>query len=396
ARVPRRSWPPSPMPTRTARASPTGPTASTTRPASATRRSPRPSTTASDSCAPPTNRPPCCRCAATWPTSPAGCTTSVAAGPSCTIPTATPPARRPRASCAGPGATAWSTTAPAGGAASASRRSTRTWWRRSSRARTCSTTGTASGSRTSRWWRRPARWTRCRAEPSRPASVAPQQPPGGQSDAADHQGGLRGRAAHVAGHPLDDVDPVRAHQHQPVAQVVLAVTEGGVQDPGRSVPGGRIGPLTASSARMDSTAPPDLLSVVPDGVFGPLASPNRRHYWRLLCRLFGEFFGPDAPLPPSTGLPRREITAALERYLLTDDPWEDAEGESPDTPLPVRVAGIYERLRTAGWLRQERIGAREMVSMTPVVARLLATLVEFSERGPAFLGAKVRSIELQL
>src|SRR5690606_33855756 len=113
-------------------------------------------------------------------------------------------------------------------------------------------------------------------------------------------------------------------------------------------------------------------------------------------RLFGEFFGPDAPLPPSTGLPRREITAALERYLLTDDPWEDAEGESPDTPLPVRAAGIYERLRAAGWLRQERIGAREMVSMTTVVARLLATLLEFSERGPAFLGAKVRSIELQL
>lgn len=147
---------------------------------------------------------------------------------------------------------------------------------------------------------------------------------------------------------------------------------------------------------MQDPSPPDLLSVVPDGVFGPLASPNRRHYCRLLCRLFGEFFGPDAPLPPSAGLPRREITAGLEHYLLTDDPWEDAEGESPDTPVPVRAAGIYERLRTAGWLRQERIGAREMVSMPPVVVRLMATLVEFSERGPAFLGAKVRSIELQL
>lgn len=147
---------------------------------------------------------------------------------------------------------------------------------------------------------------------------------------------------------------------------------------------------------MQAPSTPDLLSVVPDGLFGPLASPNRRHYWRLLCRLFAEFFGPDAPLPPSAGLPRRDITAALERYLLTDDPWEDAEGEAPDTPLAIRANGIYERLRPAGWLRQERIGAREMVSMTPVVARLLATLVDFSERGPAFLGAKVRSIELQL
>lgn len=90
------------------------------------------------------------------------------------------------------------------------------------------------------------------------------------------------------------------------------------------------------------------------------------------------------------------ITGALERYLLTDDPWEDDEGEAPDAPLTVRANGIYERFRAAGWLRQEKIGAREMASMTPVVSQLLTTLIDFSERGPAFLGAKVRSIELQL
>ena len=147
-----------------------------------------------------------------------------------------------------------------------------------------------------------------------------------------------------------------------------------------------------------SVAPAEtaLFSVLPQGVFGPLASPNRVHYWRLLCRLFDEFFGPDAPLPPSTGLPRREIVSALERYLLTDDPWEADDGEAPDSPLTVRAAGVYERFRAAGWLRQERIGAREMVSMPHAVARLLGLLVEFAERGPAFVGAKVRSIELQL
>jgi hypothetical protein len=141
---------------------------------------------------------------------------------------------------------------------------------------------------------------------------------------------------------------------------------------------------------------PPLFDLVPDGLFGPLASPNRRHYWRLLCRLFEEFFGPDAPIPPSIGYQRREITGALERYLLTDDPWEDAEGESPDAPLAVRAHGIYERFRAAGWLRQERIGAREMASMPHAVTQLLTALVEFCEHGPGFLGAKVRSIELQL
>lgn len=141
---------------------------------------------------------------------------------------------------------------------------------------------------------------------------------------------------------------------------------------------------------------PSLFSVIPEGLFGPLASGNRLHHWRLLCQLFDEFFGPDVPIPPSNGFQRREITSAIERYLLTDDPWEDDEGEAPDAPLGVRANAIYERFRAAGWLRQERIGAREMASMTHVVAQLLATLIDFSERGPAFLGAKVRSIELQL
>ncbi|MBV2210226.1 MAG: hypothetical protein KUL77_11775 [Thermomonas sp.] len=139
-----------------------------------------------------------------------------------------------------------------------------------------------------------------------------------------------------------------------------------------------------------------LFSVVPAGLFGPLASPNREHYWALLCRLFDEFFGPDAPLPPSIGFQRRDITAAIERYLLADDPWDSEEGETSGASLADRAGAIYERFRAAGWLRQERIGAREMVAMVPQVVQFLATLVEFSEHGPTFVSAKVRSIELQL
>ncbi|KLI97920.1 Wadjet anti-phage system protein JetA family protein [Luteimonas sp. FCS-9] len=147
---------------------------------------------------------------------------------------------------------------------------------------------------------------------------------------------------------------------------------------------------------MSDPTPPSLFSVVPAGVFGPLASANREHYWLLLHRLFDEFFGPDAPMPPSHGLPRREITAAIERYLVADDPWEDEDGQGPDTPSGTRAHVIYERFRSAGWLRQERIGAREMVSMPPAVSQLLSTLVEFAEHGPTFVSAKVRSIELQM
>lgn len=146
-----------------------------------------------------------------------------------------------------------------------------------------------------------------------------------------------------------------------------------------------------------AASPPALFSVVPPGVFGPLASANREHYWLLLCRLFDEFFGgPDAPVPPSHGYARREITSAIERYLLGDDPWEDEDGQAPDTPLNVRANNIYERFRQAGWLRQEKLGAREMASMPPAISQLLSTLIEFSERGPTFVSAKIRSIELQL
>lgn len=141
---------------------------------------------------------------------------------------------------------------------------------------------------------------------------------------------------------------------------------------------------------------PDLFSILPSGLFGPLAAPNRARYWTLLCRLFEEFFGPDAPVVPSIGLPRREITIAIERYLLSDDPWEDEEGDVPDAPLNVRANDIHDRFRNAGWLRQERVGAREMVTMPPVVAQLLSTLIEFVEHGPTFVSARMRSVELQL
>lgn len=141
---------------------------------------------------------------------------------------------------------------------------------------------------------------------------------------------------------------------------------------------------------------PPLFAVVPSGLFGPLSSANRERYWALLYRLYEELFGPDAPLPPSTGFPRREITAAIERYLLTDDPWENEEGDAPGASLVERANAIYERFRMAGWLRQERVGAREMVAMPPAVAQFLSTLVEFAEHGPTFVSAKVRSIELQL
>ncbi len=154
--------------------------------------------------------------------------------------------------------------------------------------------------------------------------------------------------------------------------------------------------MSRTELRLTTTGTPPLFAVLPAGLFAPLAAANRERYWELLYRLFEQFFGPDAPLPPSIGFQRREITAALENYLLTDDPWESEEGDVPGASLIDRANAIHERFRATGWLRQERVGAREMVSMTPAVSQFLSTLVEFAEHGPTFVSAKVRSIELQL
>ena len=94
---------------------------------------------------------------------------------------------------------------------------------------------------------------------------------------------------------------------------------------------------------MSSTAFPSLFAHVPAGAFGPLASPNRERYWRLLCRLFDEYFGPDAPLPPSHGFARREIVAALERYLLAEEAWEDEEDAPAQASLGARAAAACSR-----------------------------------------------------
>lgn len=154
--------------------------------------------------------------------------------------------------------------------------------------------------------------------------------------------------------------------------------------------------MPRTESRSAAPGMPPLFAVLPAGLFAPLAGANRERYWELLCRLFEDFFGPDAELPPSTGFQRREITAAIERYLLTDDPWESEESDAPGASLLDRANAIHERFRATGWLRQERVGAREMVSMMPVVSQFLSTLVEFAEHGPTFVSAKVRSIELQL
>lgn len=152
-------------------------------------------------------------------------------------------------------------------------------------------------------------------------------------------------------------------------------------------------PELAAAVEAVSERRPELFVRLPDRLFAPLSSTNRHQYWRLLCALHDRRFGPDAPMPPSAGFTVRDIVRDIEEELAFIDDWvEDTE----DVVAPAhdgRAHSIFVRLRSSGWLRLERHGAREMVNMAPAVAQFLSRLVEFAQTGPLFVAGKVRSIE---
>ena len=152
-----------------------------------------------------------------------------------------------------------------------------------------------------------------------------------------------------------------------------------------------------SLARTQERYPP-LFKSLPDRLFGPLASQNRFQYWSLLCALFAKRFGPEAELPPSHGFPSRDITGDIADELQfqewsTEDELKDVTSA---TPLAIRAIAVFNRLRDAGWLRVDRVGVREMVTMPPAVAQFMNRLLEFAQTGPVFVSGKIRSIEVNV
>ena len=141
---------------------------------------------------------------------------------------------------------------------------------------------------------------------------------------------------------------------------------------------------------------PSLFQRLPEQIFSPLASANRRQYWHLLCTLYDKRFGPDAPLPPGNGFLLREITNDIVAEIQHQQ-WVLEEVEAtPQTPLANRAYMVFSRLRDSGWLQVERVGVREMVTMPPEVAHFMNRLVEFAHTGPEFVSGKIRSIEANL
>lgn len=141
---------------------------------------------------------------------------------------------------------------------------------------------------------------------------------------------------------------------------------------------------------------PTLFERLSDRIFSPLASTNRLQYWCLLRALYRHRFGPDAPLPPSEGFARNDLTREVQAFLTYSDTWVNEEGDDLATPNEIRAQMVLNRLIDAGWLRVDRYGLDKRVSMAPTVSHFLSLLVDFSESEPVFLGGKIRSIEANI
>lgn len=135
---------------------------------------------------------------------------------------------------------------------------------------------------------------------------------------------------------------------------------------------------------------------LPEGIFRPLASSNRRHHWDLLIHLYERLFSPDAPPVDADGLLHRTITMEIERFILTRSDWVGEEGDEPDSPLNVRANLALARLVECGWLREEGVGLRKFLDMHPTVQKFLEILWQFAEEGPQLIGGKVQLIYNQL
>jgi hypothetical protein len=147
----------------------------------------------------------------------------------------------------------------------------------------------------------------------------------------------------------------------------------------------------------NSSASSLLFKRLPESLFSPLASVNRHRYWALLCRLHEKRFGPDAPLPPSRGFPRKTIIQDLIEELEIQEAWDSEDFEIQDgDQVDARANAIFNRFHECGWFRMEQPRFEKKVTMQPAVSQFLTMLISFAETGPVFVSGKIRSIDANL
>lgn len=140
---------------------------------------------------------------------------------------------------------------------------------------------------------------------------------------------------------------------------------------------------------------PELFDRLPDRLFSPLASANRRIYGALLLDLYPLFFDQiHADVFPSRDTVRYEIEEHLARVALI---WqEEGDEDAPGVDEASPAATIYRRLRLAGWFEEESEGYRVYVAVPPVVSQVWTALMEVARPDKVFYGGMVLSIHNNL
>ncbi len=138
-----------------------------------------------------------------------------------------------------------------------------------------------------------------------------------------------------------------------------------------------------------------LFERIPDRLFSPLASANRRIYGALLLDLYPLFFDRiHADVFPSRETVRQEIE---ERLAAMAGAWLEEPDAVPTQTALAEPEGnpatqAYRRLLAAGWLEEEMEGYRVRVTVPPAVGTLWASLMEIARPDRVFYGGMVLSI----
>ncbi len=135
-----------------------------------------------------------------------------------------------------------------------------------------------------------------------------------------------------------------------------------------------------------------LFEKIPDTLFSPVASANRRLYATLLIDLYPLFFDQiHADVFPS----RETVLADIEQRVVSRALALQEEGDYEITETNP-AAAIYRRLRDAGWFEEEQEGYRVQVTVPPAVALLWSGLMEIARPEKVFYGGMVLSIHNNL
>lgn len=131
-----------------------------------------------------------------------------------------------------------------------------------------------------------------------------------------------------------------------------------------------------------------LFGYLPDGLFRPLAGPNRHIYARLLLHLHDRVFAARMLETPTRDDVLRHIAIALPDAVAATG----TELQEDDTAAEGNVQAhyvAYYRLRDNGWLVEEREKWRTYVDMSPDAFMLLGTISELANTRLRVAGAVV-------